>query len=401
MRKMPIYLDYMATTPVDPRVAARMAECLTRDGVFGNPASSTHAFGAEARAAVEDARLQVAGLVNADPREIVWTSGATEADNLAIKGIAWFHRDRGRHLITSRTEHKAVVDTCRWLERNGWRITWLTPGLDGLVTAEQVSDAIEADTVLVSIMHVNNEIGVVNDIAAIGEVCRARGVLYHVDAAQSAGKLPIDLAALPVDTMAFSAHKVYGPKGAGALYIRREPRVRLEAMIHGGGHEQGLRSGTLATHQVVGMGEAFRIAGESMATEQPRILALRERFAAGIAGLRDVCVNGDRERRVAGNLNLSFGGVHGDALLLALRDLALSTGSACNSAAAAPSYVLRALGRDDALANASFRFSFGRWTTEAEVDEAARRVVAEVNRLRALSPLYEGERDFCKLRVAS
>ena len=398
---MPIYLDYMATTPVDPRVAARMAECLTRDGVFGNPASTTHAFGAEASAVVERARAEVAALVNADPREIVWTSGATEADNLAIKGAAQFHRDRGRHLVASRTEHKAVVDPLRWLEREGWRVTWLTPGPDGIVTPEQVSAAIEDDTVLVSVMHVNNEIGVINDIAAIGALCRARGVLFHVDAAQSAGKLPIDLAALPVDTMAFSAHKVYGPKGIGALYVRREPRVRLEAQIHGGGHEHGLRSGTIATHQVAGMGEAFRIAAAEMADEQARILALRERFAAGLASLDDVCVNGDRERRVAGNLNLSFAGVHGDALRFALRDLALSAGSACTSATGAPSYVLRALGRDDALANASFRFSFGRWTTAAEVDAAARRVVDEVTRLRALSPLYGTYRDFCGLKAAS
>ena len=401
MRKMPIYLDYMATTPVDPRVAARMAECLTRDGVFGNPASATHAYGAAASAVVEAARAQVAALVNADPREIVWTSGATEADNLALKGAAWFHRDRGRHIITSRTEHKAVVDPCRWLEREGWRVTWLMPGPDGIVTPAQVGAAIEADTVLASVMHVNNEIGVVNDIAAIGAVCRARGVLFHVDAAQSAGKLPIDLATLPVDTMAFSAHKVYGPKGAGALFVRREPRARLEARIHGGGHVRGLRSGTIATHQVAGMGEAFRIAAAEMAEEQARVLALRERFPAGLAALDDVCVNGDRERRVAGNLNLSFAGVHGDALRFALRDLALSAGSACTSAAGAPSYVLRALGRDDALANASFRFSFGRWTSEAEVDAAAARVVEEVTRLRALSPLYEARRDFCGLRAAS
>ncbi|MFN2301383.1 MAG: IscS subfamily cysteine desulfurase [Gammaproteobacteria bacterium] len=384
----PLYLDYMATTPVDPRVAARMSECLTRDGAFGNPASATHTYGADASALVETARAQVAALVNADPREIVWTSGATEADNLAIKGAAWFHENRGRHIVTSRTEHKAVIDTCRWLERRGWTVTWLEPGADGRVEAEQVRDALTAETIVVAIMHVNNEIGVINDIAAIGEVCRAHGCQFHVDAAQSAGKLPLDLQRLPVDTMAFSAHKTYGPKGAGALFVRREPRARLEALIHGGGHERGLRSGTLATHQAVGMGEAFRIAAVEMPEEQRRILALRERFATALSKLPGVHLNGHPTERVAGNLNLSFAGVHGDALLLALRDLALSTGSACNSAAGAPSYVLRALGRSDALANASIRFSFGRWTTEAEVDHAATRVAEAVDRLRALSPLW-------------
>ena len=397
----PIYLDYMATTPVDPRVAARMAECLTRDGVFGNPASSSHPYGREASTLVENARGEVAALIGADPREIVWTSGATESNNLAIKGIAWAREDKGKHIITSRTEHKAVIDTCRWLERQGWRVTWLEPCDDGRIHAQQVANALTSDTVLVSIMHVNNEIGVINDIAAIGEICRTHGCLFHVDGAQTAGKVAINLSALPVDTMAFSAHKVYGPKGAGALFVRREPRARLEALIHGGGHERGMRSGTLATHQVVGMGEACRLAREEMTVEQPRILALRQRFQQRIGGLEDVCLNGHAEHRVAGNLNLSFGGVHGDALLTALRGLALSTGSACNSATASPSYVLRALGRDDTLANASIRFSFGRWTTEDEIDLAAELVVREVTRLRALSPLWEGSRNHCDFKRVS
>ncbi len=397
----PIYLDYMATTPVDPRVAARMADCLTRDGVFGNPASSTHAYGRDAHALVENARAEVAALIGAEPREIVWTSGATESNNLAIKGAAWAHEDKGKHLITSRTEHKAVIDTCRWLERRGWRVTWLEPGDDGRIHAQQVADALTAETVLVTIMHVNNEIGVINDIAAIGDVCRAHGCLFHVDGAQTAGKVAIELANLPVDTMAFSAHKVYGPKGAGALFVRREPRARIEALIHGGGHERGMRSGTLATHQIVGMGEACRIAREEMGVEQPRILALRKRFQKRIGDLEAVCLNGHPDHRVAGNLNLSFGGVHGDALLTALRGLALSTGSACNSATASPSYVLRALGRDDALANASIRFSFGRWTTEEEVDLAADLLVREVTRLRALSPLWVRERDYCGYKQVS
>jgi cysteine desulfurase len=385
--KLPIYMDYMATTPVDPSVAECMAACLTREGVFGNPASDSHVYGARAAELVEQARAQVAGLIGADAREIVWTSGATESNNLAIKGAAWFNEARGRHIVTSRTEHKAVLDPVRWLERRGWRVTWLEPGPDGRVSPEQVATALESDTVLVAVMHVHNEIGVINDIAGIGALCRAHGCLFHVDGAQSAGKVPLDLSGLPVDTMSFSAHKCYGPKGAGALFVRREPRARLEALIHGGGHERGLRSGTLATHQLVGMGEAFRIAHECMDEEQPRILALRQRFQAALGALDGVCVNGHATERVAGNLNLSFGGVHGDALLHALDDLAISTGSACNSASGAPSYVLRALGRDDALANASIRFSLGRWTTPEEVDHAARRVVEEVRRLRAMSPL--------------
>ncbi len=386
----PIYLDYMATTPVDPRVAEVMARHLTRDGGFGNPASDTHVYGHRARAAVDDARAQVAALVGADPREIAWTSGATEANNLAIKGAAWFHKDRGRHIVTSRTEHKAVIDPCRWLERNGWRVTWLTPGPDGRVTPADVAAALEPDTVLVSVMHVNNEIGVVNDIDAIGSLCREHGCLFHVDGAQSAGKVAIDLTRSPVDLMSFSAHKVYGPKGAGALYVRREPRARIEALIHGGGHEGGLRSGTLATHQVVGMGKAFEIAMNEFDSEHARISSLRDRFRDALSGLEGVHLNGSATERVAGNLNLSFEGVHGDALLTALRGLAVSTGSACNSASGAPSYVLRALGRDDALAGASIRFSFGRWTDEAEIDRAVEQVIEAVTRLRGISPLWAG-----------
>lgn len=386
----PIYLDYMATTPVDPRVAEVMARFLTRDGDFGNPASDTHVYGRRARAAVERAREQVAALIGADPRGIIWTSGATEANNLAIKGGAWFHRDRGRHIVTSRTEHKAVVDPCRWLERDGWRVTWLTPGPDGRVAPADVAAALESGTVLVSVMHVNNEIGVINDIDAIGALCREHGCLFHVDGAQSAGKVPIDLERTPVDLMSFSAHKCYGPKGAGALYIRREPRARIEALIHGGGHESGLRSGTLATHQIVGMGAAFEIATQEIESERVRIRTLRQRFYDALAGLDGVHLNGSATERVAGNLNLSFEGVHGDALLLALRGLAVSTGSACNSATGAPSYVLRALGRDDALAGASIRFSFGRWTDEDETDRAAAQVVAAVTRLRGISPLWAG-----------
>lgn len=388
MMKPPIYLDYMATTPVDPRVAERMATFLTRDGTFGNPASESHAYGHAAAACVESARADVAAAVGAEPREIVWTSGATEADNLAIKGIAWFHEDRGRHIVTSRVEHKAVIDTCRWLERRGWHVTWLDPDVGGRISAGAVAAALQPDTVLVAVMHVNNEIGVVNDIAAIGAVCREHGCLFHVDAAQSVGKVAVDLARLPVDTMAFSAHKSYGPKGVGALFVRREPRARLEALVHGGGHERGMRSGTLATHQVVGMGTAFAIAQQEMEVEQARLRALRDRFLDALGGLEEVWLNGDADARVAGNLNLSFGGVHGDALRNGLHDLALSAGSACNSASGAPSYVLRALGRDDTLANASLRFSFGRWTTVEEIDFAAARVVAEVTRLRAMSPLW-------------
>lgn len=369
--KLPIYLDYAATTPVDPRVAACMAGFLTADGVFGNPASRSHSYGWQAESAVEEARALVAELVGADPREIVWTSGATEANNLALKGCMEAHRQRGRHLVTAKTEHKAVLDTCRHLETQGCEVTWLDPDADGLIPPETVAAALRDDTVLVSVMHVNNELGTINDIAAIGAVCRARGVFYHVDAAQSAGKVPIDLAHLPVDLMSFSAHKIYGPKGVGALYARRRPRVDLCAQMHGGGHERGMRSGTLATHQIAGMGEAFRIARAELASDDQRIAALRVRFWEAVRDLGQVYLNGNPERCVPGILNLSFGGVDGEVLLAALRDLAVSTGSACTSASLEPSHVLRALGVADDLAHSTLRFSLGRFTTVDEIDHAA------------------------------
>ncbi|MBA1183663.1 IscS subfamily cysteine desulfurase [Stutzerimonas nitrititolerans] len=387
--KLPIYLDYSATTPVDPRVAEKMIECLTADGNFGNPASRSHAFGWRAEEAVENARRQVAELVNADPREIVWTSGATESDNLAIKGVAHFYASKGKHIITSKIEHKAVLDTARQLEREGFEVTYIEPGEDGIITPEMVEAALREDTVLVSIMHVNNEIGTINDIAAIGELTRARGVLFHVDAAQSTGKVEIDLEKMKVDLMSFSAHKTYGPKGVGALYVRRKPRVRLEAQMHGGGHERGMRSGTLAAHQSVGMGEAFRIAKEEMAAENERIRALRDRFFKQVEHLEELYVNGSMTARVPHNLNLSFNYVEGESLIMALKDLAVSSGSACTSASLEPSYVLRALGRNDELAHSSIRFTFGRFTTEEEVDYAAQKVSEAVIKLRELSPLWD------------
>ncbi|WP_295462016.1 IscS subfamily cysteine desulfurase [uncultured Pseudomonas sp.] len=387
--KLPIYLDYSATTPVDPRVAQKMSECLLVDGNFGNPASRSHLFGWKAEEAVENARRQVAELVNADPREIVWTSGATESDNLAIKGAAHFYQNKGKHLITSKIEHKAVLDTTRQLEREGFEVTYLDPGEDGLITPDMVAAALREDTILVSIMHVNNEIGTVNDIAAIGELTRSRGVLFHVDAAQSTGKVEIDLEKLKVDMMSFSAHKTYGPKGIGALYVRRKPRVRIEAQTHGGGHERGMRSGTLATHQIVGMGEAFRIAKEEMVQENARIKALSERFYRQFEGLEEVYLNGSLIHRVPHNLNLSFNYVEGESLIMALKDLAVSSGSACTSASLEPSYVLRALGRNDELAHSSIRFTFGRFTTEEDVDYAASKVTEAVNKLRELSPLWD------------
>ncbi|MFV0453708.1 MAG: IscS subfamily cysteine desulfurase [Pseudomonas sp.] len=387
--KLPIYLDYSATTPVDPRVAEKMIECLTADGNFGNPASRSHAFGWRAEEAVENARRQVAELVNADPREIVWTSGATESDNLAIKGVAHFYTSKGKHIITSKIEHKAVLDTTRQLEREGFEVTYIEPGEDGVITPEMVEAALREDTVLVSIMHVNNEIGTINDIAAIGELTRARGVLFHVDAAQSTGKVEIDLEKMKVDLMSFSAHKTYGPKGVGALYVRRKPRVRLEAQMHGGGHERGMRSGTLAAHQSVGMGEAFRIAKEEMAVENERIRALRDRFFKQVEHLEELYVNGSMTARVPHNLNLSFNYVEGESLIMALKDLAVSSGSACTSASLEPSYVLRALGRNDELAHSSIRFTFGRFTTEEEVDYAAQKVSEAVIKLRELSPLWD------------
>ena len=387
--KLPIYLDYSATTPVDERVAEKMSECLTIDGVFGNPASRSHAFGWAADERVENARRQVAELVNADPKEIVWTSGATESDNLAIKGAAHFYRKKGQHIITCKTEHKAVLDTCRHLEREGYEVTYLDPEENGLIDLAKLEAAIRDDTILVSIMHVNNEIGVIQDIEAIGELCRERGVIYHVDAAQSAGKVPIDLQKLKVDLMSFSGHKIYGPKGVGALYVRRRPRVRIEAQMHGGGHERGMRSGTLATHQCVGMGEAFRIAGEEMASENARILTLRNRLWDGFKDMEEVYLNGDLEHRVAGNLNVSFNFVEGESLIMALKDLAVSSGSACTSASLEPSYVLRALGRDDELAHSSIRFTIGRYTTAEEVEYTITKVRDAITKLRELSPLWE------------
>jgi len=396
--KLPIYMDYSATTPVDPRVAEKMCACLTQDGVFGNPASRSHAFGWAAEEAVDTARRQIAELVNADPKEIAFTSGATESDNLAIKGAAQFYNKRGRHIVTCKTEHKAVLDTCRQLEREGYTVTYLDPEPNGLIDLRKLDAAIRDDTVLLSLMHVNNEIGVIQDIAAIGELARSRKVLFHVDAAQSTGKVPIDLEAMPVDLMSFSAHKTYGPKGIGALYVRRKPRVRIEAQMHGGGHERGLRSGTLPVHQIVGMGEAFRIAGEEMDTENERILVLRQRLWDGLKGIEQVFLNGDEEHRVAGNLNVSFAYVEGESLIMALKDLAVSSGSACTSASLEPSYVLRAIGREDELAHSSIRFTLGRFSTLEEVDYAVAKIREQVARLRELSPLWDMYKDGIDLK---
>ncbi len=391
--KLPIYLDYSATTPMDPRVAEKMAQCLTLEGNFGNPASRSHLFGWKAEEAVELARRQVADLVNCDPREIVWTSGATESDNLAIKGAAHFYSKKGKHIITSKIEHKAVLDTCRQLEREGFEVTYLDPQPNGVVTPDSVKEALREDTILVSIMQVNNEIGVINDIEAIGEITRANKVLFHVDAAQSAGKINIDLDRLKVDLMSFSAHKLYGPKGIGALYVRRKPRVRLEAQMHGGGHERGMRSGTLATHQIVGMGEACAIAKAEMHQENRRLMALRQRLWDGVSDLEQVFCNGDFDQRVAGNINISFNFVEGESLLMALKDLAVSSGSACTSASLEPSYVLRALGMNDEMAHSSIRFSIGRFTTEEEIDFAIEKIRTAVNKLRELSPLWDMYKD--------
>ena len=385
--QQPIYLDYSATTPVDPRVVEKMLPYLTER--FGNPASRSHAFGWSAEQAVEEAREQVAALVNADAKEIVWTSGATESDNLAIKGAAQFYKSRGRHLITMTTEHKAVLDTMRSLEREGFSVTYLNPEPNGLLDLDKFAQALRPDTVLASIMHVNNEIGVIQDIAAIGAFCRRQGVLLHVDAAQSTGKATIDLQKMPVDLMSFSAHKTYGPKGIGALYVRRRPRVRLEALSYGGGHERGMRSGTLPTHQIVGMGEAFRIAHKEMASENERIRMLRDRLLAGLRDIEESYVNGDLDRRVPHNLNVSFNFVEGESLIMAVKDIAVSSGSACTSASLEPSYVLRALGRSDELAHSSIRFTLGRFTTEPEIDFAIELVKHNVRKLRDLSPLWE------------
>lgn len=391
--KLPIFLDYSATTPVDPRVAKLMCDCLTQEGNFGNPASRSHIYGWQAEEAVENARRQVADLVKADPREIVWTSGATESNNLAIKGVAHFYHKKGKHIITSKIEHKAVLDTCRQLEREGFEVTYLDPTTDGLISAQQVADALREDTILVSLMHVNNEIGVITDIAAIAEVTRANKVLFHVDAAQSTGKIEIDLTAVKVDLMSFSAHKTYGPKGVGALYVSRKPRVRLEAQIHGGGHERGMRSGTLATHQIVGMGAAFAIAQEEMDSDNVRIKRLSERLWNGVKDMEEVYMNGHPTQRVPGNANISFNFVEGESLLMSLRELAVSSGSACTSASLEPSYVLRALGMNDELAHSSIRFSIGRFTTEEDIDQAIELSLNAVNKLRALSPLWDMFKD--------
>ncbi|CAM3842168.1 IscS subfamily cysteine desulfurase [Parendozoicomonas haliclonae] len=391
--KLPIYLDYAATTPVDPRVAEKMVQCLTNEGNFGNPASRSHVFGWKAEEASENARSQVAELINADPREIVWTSGATESDNLAIKGVAHFYKRNGKHIITSKLEHKAVLDTCRQLEREGYEVTYLEPGTDGIITPELVEGALREDTILVSLMHVNNEIGTVTDIAAIGEITRPRKIVFHVDAAQSLGRLPLDMNELKVDLMSFSGHKVYGPKGIGALYVRRKPRIRLEAQMHGGGHERGMRSGTLAVHQIVGMGEACAILKNELQADAERAERLKQRFLGQLDGMEEVHINGSATQRVPGVLNVSFNFVEGESLIMSLRDIAVSSGSACTSASLEPSYVLRALGLNDEMAHSSLRFSFGRFTTEEEVDHAAAQVRAAVEKLRDLSPLWDMYKD--------
>ena len=390
-RHFPIYMDYSATTPVDPRVADKMIPYLREQ--FGNPASRSHAYGWEAEEAVEEARLQVALLVGADPREIVWTSGATESINLAIKGAAHFYKDKGKHIITVKTEHKATLDTCRELEREGYEVTYLDVQENGLIDLDYFQSVIRADTVLVSVMYVNNEIGVIQDIPKIGEICRAKGIIFHVDSAQATGKIVINLAELKVDLMSFSAHKTYGPKGIGALFVRRKPRIRIEAHIHGGGHERGMRSGTLATHQIVGMGEAFRLARQEMDVENTRIRALRDRLWKGLSEIEEVYLNGDLTHRVPHNLNVSFNYVEGESMLMALKDIAISSGSACTSASLEPSYVLRALGRNDELAHSSIRFSVGRFTTEAEVDFTIKLIKEKIAKLRELSPLWEMFKD--------
>ncbi|RUO56308.1 IscS subfamily cysteine desulfurase [Pseudidiomarina homiensis] len=391
--KLPIYFDYAATTPVDPRVAEKMIQFLTPEGQFGNPASRSHRFGWQAEEAIDIARNQIADLVNADPREIVFTSGATESDNLAIKGAAEFYQKKGKHIITVKTEHKAVLDTCRQLEREGFEVTYLDVKEDGLLDLDVFKAALREDTVLVSVMHVNNEIGVIQDIETIGNLCRENKTIFHVDAAQSAGKIDIDLQSLPVDLMSFSGHKMYGPKGIGALYVRRRPRIRLNAQMHGGGHERGMRSGTLATHQIVGMGEAARIAKEEMAAERERFRALRDRLWNGVKDIEEVYVNGSQEHGVPHIFNISFNFVEGESLIMALKDLAVSSGSACTSASLEPSYVLRALGRNDELAHSSIRFSFGRFTTEEEVDHAVEQIQKSIGRLRDMSPLWEMYKD--------
>ena len=384
-----IYLDYASTTPVDPRVASKMMEFLTPEGEFGNPASRSHRFGWKADEAVEEARSHVANLVNCDPREIVWTSGATEADNLAIKGVARFYKNKGNHIITSKIEHKAVLDPCRQLEREGFEVTYLDPDEGGVISPESVKEAIKDTTILVSIMHINNELGTINNLEKIGEIVRQKGAFFHVDAAQSTGKINIDLSNLPVDLMSFSAHKTYGPKGIGALYVRRKPRVRLEALIHGGGHERGMRSGTLATHQIVGMGEAFKIANEEMPADHKKVNKFHQDFLEKVKEIDHVYINGDLDNKVPNILNVSFNFVEGESLIMGLKDIAVSSGSACTSASLEPSYVLRALGRKDELAHSSIRFSFGRFTSNDDVKNTLDILGNVVHRLRELSPLWE------------
>jgi cysteine desulfurase len=396
--KLPIYLDYSATTPVDPRVAEKMCQCLTLDGTFGNPASRSHEFGWDAEKLIDQARSDIAALINANPKEIVFTSGATESNNLAIKGAAHFYHKKGKHIITLKTEHKAVLDTCRQLEREGFEVTYMDPEPNGLLDLNKFQDEIREDTVVVSIMHVNNEIGVIQDIAAIGEICRENKIIFHVDAAQSAGKVPVDLENMKVDLMSFSAHKIYGPKGIGALYVRRKPRIRLEAQMHGGGHERGMRSGTLATHQIVGMGEAFRLAKEEMQADNEKLVRLRNKLWDGLKDMEEVYLNGDLDQRVAGNLNISFNFVEGESLMMALNDMAVSSGSACTSASLEPSYVLRALGREDELAHSSIRFTFGRFSTDEEVEYVLNKVKEQVDRLRELSPLWDMFKDGIDLK---
>jgi cysteine desulfurase len=391
--RLPIYLDYASTTPVDPRVIEKMQDCLSLEGNFGNPASRSHIFGWKAEEAVEEARSNVAALVNCDPREIVWTSGATESDNLAIKGAARFYKDKGNHIITSKIEHKAVLDSCRQLEREGFQVTYLDPESTGIISPTQVLDAITEDTILVSLMHVNNEIGVINDIEGIAEITRPKGIIFHVDAAQSTGKVEIDLKKFKIDLMSFSSHKTYGPKGIGAMYASRKPRIRLEAQIHGGGHERGMRSGTLPTHQIVGMGEAFKIAKEDMLSDNKRIKKMRDRFWNELKDIEEVYLNGDTENRANGFMNVSFNFVEGESLMMALKDIAVSSGSACTSASLEPSYVLRALGMKDELAHSSIRFAVGRFTTDEEVDYTVSLVKSAVVKLRELSPLWDMYKD--------
>lgn len=388
-QSLPIFLDYAAGTPTDPRVAEKMMAYLGPEGIFGNPASRSHRYGWDAEAAVEKARQQVAALMNADPREIVWTSGATESDNLAIKGVAHFYQRKGKHIITAKTEHKAVLDACRHLEQQGFEATYLTPEVNGIIDLEKIKAAIRSDTILITIMHVNNEIGVIQDIEAIGHVARDNGVIFHVDAAQSVGKLPIDLSALPVDLMSFSCHKIYGPKGVGALYVQRQPRIRLEAQIHGGGHERGMRSGTLPTHQIVGMGEAFELAEKERVKDYQHVKQLSDQLYQGLKDIDEIKFNGDWLQRFPGIVNVSFNYVEGESLIMALKDLALSSGSACTSASLEPSYVLRALGLSDELAHSSLRISIGRFTSSQDIDHALQRIHIAVKHLRDMSPLWE------------